>query len=145
MGKSHKLNFPESWIVSLYLEEIYWPSSSIKSKTEMIFEKTKVSEKGQPSFNVPNKWKNDFPKSIFFYKQIYAMDIDAWQKYLLGTSIDDLLDKAIKDLSYETHLIAEKIGAKVKMTKRGFDFYLVSVIFMLLMVVIIVILVLFIN
>jgi hypothetical protein len=46
MGKSYKLNFPESEIVSLYLEEIYWLSSSIKSKTEMIFEKTKVPEKG---------------------------------------------------------------------------------------------------
>ena len=40
------------------------------------------------------------------------MDKDAWVKFLLNISTDNLLDKAIKDLSYETHLTAEKNGKK---------------------------------
>lgn len=68
------------------------------------------------------------------------MDKDAWVKFLLNISTDNLLDKAIKDLNYETHLTAEKIGKKVKWSKIGFSLFLTSIIFMVSMAIIIVVL-----
>lgn len=87
----------------------------------------------KPRFNLPKKWKEEVPKSMFFYQFIGAMDRDAWVNFLAKNNADALLDKAINDLSYETHLIAEKIGKKVKWATRGFNLYLASVAFMVLM------------
>lgn len=98
----------------------------------------------KPRFNIPENWnegpKPTFPKSIFFYKQIAAMDRSTWVNFLLDNSTDKMLDKAISDLSSETHLIAEKIEKKVKWSARGFHLYLASVGFMLFMAVTMVIL-----
>ena len=87
----------------------------------------------KPRFNLPKKSKEEVPQSIFFYQFIGAMDRDAWVNFLLKNNADALVDKAIKDLSFETHLIAKKIGKKVKWATRGYNLYLASVTFMVLM------------
>ncbi len=96
-----------------------------------------------PRFNIPKKWKENFPKSIFFYQHIAAMDQEAWVNYLLNNSTDNMLDKAISDLSFETHLIVEKISKKVKWSMRGFCLYLGSVFFMLFMALAMILLAIF--
>ena len=68
------------------------------------------------------------------------MDRGAWVNFLLKTGTDNLLDKAINDLSYETHLIAEKIEKKVKWSTRGFDLYLASIFSMVIMAITMVVL-----
>ena len=94
----------------------------------------------KPRFNIPKKMESDTPESIFFYKPISAMDNGAWINFLLNISTDNLLGKAVKDLSNDTHLIAEKIGKKVKWSKIGFNLYLTSIIFMVSMAIIMVVL-----
>lgn len=94
----------------------------------------------KPRFNIPIKWEGEVPKSIFFYKHIRAMDRGAWVNFLLKTGTDNLLDKAVNDLSYETHLIAEKIEKKVKWSRRGFDLYLASIFSMVIMAITMVVL-----
>lgn len=71
------------------------------------------------------------------------MDQEAWVNYLLNNSTDNMLDKAISDLSFETHLIVEKISKKVKWSMRGFCLYLGSVFFMLFMALAMILLAIF--
>ena len=63
------------------------------------------------------------------------MDENAWVDFLLERSTDNLLDKAIDDLRFGTHIISERIATKVKWSKGGFNLYLVSIIFMVIMAV----------
>lgn len=89
----------------------------------------------KPRFNIPKSWDGTEPKSIFFYREIASLQRDKWIQYISGKTTDQLLDKAISDLTFETHLIAEKIGKKVKWTKCGFLFYLISVVSMVIMTI----------
>lgn len=103
----------------------------------------------KPGFNIPKDWKEtskkDDPKSIFFYERIYIMDEEKWLEYFVSNSTDQLLDKAISDLVYETHLIAKKISEKLRWTKWGFILYLLCVVSLLIMVITMVFLVLIIS
>ena len=87
----------------------------------------------RPSF-IPLEHQNKgIPESLYFYKEVADFDKDKWNNYLNSTAIDDLLEKATSDLINETHVIAKKIGRKVKNTTWGFNFYLYSVVFMAIM------------
>jgi hypothetical protein len=88
----------------------------------------------KPRFNVPEGWKGGIPKSIFFYQKISEVPVKDWTDFFTNNTTDDLIQKATDDLVYETHLIAEKIGTKVRYSQWGFYLYISSIVVMIIMI-----------
>ena len=94
----------------------------------------------RPHF-IPLEHKSDEgPNSIYFYKEVASFDENKWYNYLSKESPDDLLEKATSNLIRESHIIARKIGSKVKFTTLGFNFYLASVVVMAIMAIMMIVL-----
>ncbi|MEM0134594.1 MAG: hypothetical protein QXU18_05115 [Thermoplasmatales archaeon] len=92
-----------------------------------------------PYFNVPKDWKRrneNEPESIYFGLMIGKYSRNKWVEYLSSISTDALISKSIDDLSYEIHLIAEKIDKKKKSVKAGLILFIFSSVVLVLMVLV---------
>lgn len=95
-----------------------------------------------PSFNVPEDWKETLPgepKSMYFGFLIRQMPLKEWTEYLSSVSYDDLLSKSIRDLSYETHLISEKIESRRKKIRISISSYAASSVALILMILVLIV------
>jgi hypothetical protein len=76
----------------------------------------------RPRFNVPTAWKKEgsTPASRLFFEKIAEVSPTDWAKSFTTGTKNDLLSAYVRDSVLESHLIAQKIGVKLNLLKRGF-------------------------
>jgi hypothetical protein len=129
-GSLYILSLLQSNVVLLYLLYILFVIFILLTAIGVIF----IIYAIIPRFNIPIKWEGADPKSIFFFMKIAEMNETKWIDYFQNTGAQELVEKAIKDLILETHLIAQKIPKKVKWTSRGFYLFIASAVFLIFMI-----------